>query len=122
MKYLNIFLLITFFYVAAFASPAIKKQITFTQPDGTTFKGQLHGDASFHWIESNGDVVIYNPEDKYYYKAVLDKDKGLVMTNSRAYTSQMLSGLNAVKKDLTQDDKEMLHILYKKSKTSNHPR
>jgi len=122
MKYVNIFLLIAFFYVTAFASPAINKKITFTQPDGTTFEGELRGDASFHWIESNGDVVIYNPEDKYYYKAVVDKDKGLVMTKNKAFTAQILSGLNAVKKDLTQDDKETLYILYKKSKTSNHPR
>lgn len=122
MKYVNIFLLITLLHVTAFASPAIKRQITFTQPDGTTFEGRLHGDASFHWIESNGDVVIYNPEDKYYYKAVVDKDKGLVMTKNKAFTAQILSGLNAVKKDLTQDDKETLYILYKKSKTSNHPR
>jgi len=108
--------------VTAFGSPAINKKSRFTQRDGTTCEGRLRGDASCDCVESNGDVVIYNPEDKYYYKAVVDKDKGLVMTKNKAFTAQILSGLNAVKKDLTQDDKETLYILYKKSKTSNHPR
>lgn len=122
MKLLSILLLITLFYSAAFASPAIQREIIFRQPDGTSFKGRLHGDASFHWIESDGNIVIYNPQDRYYYKAVADKERGLIMTSQRVLGTQRLSGLNAVKKDLTQNEKEVLYILYRKSKTSNHPR
>jgi hypothetical protein len=41
---------------------------TFKQPDGTIFQGYLRGTAAFNWIESNGDLIQYNTDDKYYYK------------------------------------------------------
>jgi hypothetical protein len=41
---------------------------TFKQPDGTIFQGYFRGTAAFNWIESNGDLIQYNTDDKYYYK------------------------------------------------------
>ena len=41
---------------------------TFKQIDGTTFQGYLRGTAVLNWIESGDDLVVYNSNDKYYYK------------------------------------------------------
>ena len=53
---------------SAMAMPAVQGVRTFTQPDGTQFEGVLKGNAQFNWIESNGEIVKYNPTDKNYYK------------------------------------------------------
>ena len=126
MKLMRIFLMMFLLSVAAFSSPALQRTVTFTQPSGETFQGQYKGDASFHWIESDGNVIVYNPKDKYYYKAIVDKTKGLIMTDEKpsALTTE-LSGLNAVKsakKALSEIDKRNIYILYKKAKTGNYPR
>jgi len=128
MNILKIVLFFAVFVTAAFSAPAINRTITFTQPDGTRFKGHLKGDSSFHWIESNGDIVVYNPQDKYYYKAIADKEKGLIITTQKAinksneYMKNSLNAVNRIKKEISQSDRESLYILYKKSKTINHPR
>jgi len=73
MKTLLLTLLFTY---TLFGAPAIHRELTFTQPDGTTFKGYLKGDSALHWIESDGELIVYNPKDKAYYKAVIDEQKG----------------------------------------------
>ena len=109
-----------------FAGPAISGTRTFTQPDGTKFEGVLKGDSSFHWIESNGKVVIYNPEDKFYYEAIIDTVNGLILssTKPKAKTTNLLQAnpLNPVDHKVSQTDKEKLFILYKKTKTGHHPK
>jgi hypothetical protein len=126
MTFLKIFFLMLLLSSAAFSAPALQRVVTFTQPNGSQFKGQYKGDASFHWIQSNGDVIVYNPKDKYYYKAKVDKDKGLVFTNEKPMTlSTQLRGLNAAstkQKQLDAIEKSNLYILYKKSKIGNYPR
>jgi len=128
MNFLKIVLFTAVFITAAFGAPAINRTITFTQPDGTHFSGNLKGDSSFHWIESNGDVVVYNPKDKYYYKAIVDKEKGLIITTQKPTAKlkermkNSLNAVNGITKEISQTDRESLFILYKKSKTINHPR
>jgi hypothetical protein len=65
------------------AAPARGGVKTFTQPDGTTFQGLLRGDSSFHWIESNQHLVLFNKEDKYYYNAEIDKEGNVKLTSKR---------------------------------------
>lgn len=126
MQFIKIFLILFLVAVAAFSAPALQRVVTFTQPDGTKFQGVYKGDAAFHWIESNGNIVVYNPKDKYYYKAVVNKTKGLVPTSekptaiSRKVTS--LHTANSVKKALSDTDKINLSILHKKAKIGNYPR
>ena len=108
------------------AGVAISGARTFTQPDGTKFEGVLKGDASFHWIESSGNIVIYNPKDKFYYKAVIDEKKGLILTNEKPdiKANKISASSSRVAKEhkVTQDDRKKLYIMYKKSKTGNYPK
>lgn len=126
MKTKIIFLFLILLSSILLAGPAITGTKTFTQPDGTTFEGVLKGDSSFHWIESNGDAVVYNPKDKFYYKATIDKDKGLIPTNQKpdVKVKNMSSALGEVKKnhEVSKEDKESLKELHKKSKVGNYPR
>ena len=126
MQSIKIFSLLLLLTTAAFSAQALHRIVTFTQPDGTKFQGFYKGDASFHWIESNGNVVVYNPQDKYYYKARVDRTKGLVMTKEKpAPMSTLLKGISAVKtvkKTLSDQDKANLIFLHRKSKTGDYPR
>lgn len=113
--------LVSTFVVAGPAFPGTK---VFTQPDGTQFEGTLKGDSSFHWIESNGYVIIYNPVDKFYYKALIDVKKGLILTDEKPEKKSDMaepSGISSQLHGVTQEDRKKLFILYKKSKTRNHP-
>jgi len=126
MKLKNILLSLTLLGSILLAGPAITGTRTFTQPDGTTFEGVLKGDSSFHWIESDGNAVVYNPEDKFYYKATIDKDKGLIPTKEKpaVKVKNMSSALGQVKKshEVSKEDKKSLKELHKKSKVGNYPR
>lgn len=113
------------------ATQARSGQHTFTQPDGTEFEGVLRGDSSFHWIESNKNVVLYNPEDKFYYNATLNANKRLQMSKEKPATKRkidtsLVSGLTTVSKETshTVDDatKQALRTLQKESRKGHHPR
>lgn len=110
----------------AVAGPAFHGTRIFTQPDGTKFEGNLKGDSSFNWIESNGNVVIINPEDKFYYNAVIGVDDSLQLTNQKPAIKAdgvfQSNGITPKKHDVSADERKKLHNLYKKSKTGNHPR
>jgi hypothetical protein len=107
---------------ALYGAPAIQNEIEFTQPDGTTFKGYLKGDSAFHWIESGNDIIVYNPKDKYYYKAIVDREKGLIPSGEKAGENVIYkSALFKEKKDNIQR-KNDLQFLYRKAKDENGPR
>ena len=122
--YTKIFLLILL-HISLYSAPAMPGLKTFTQPDGTQFIGELKGDSSFHWIQSNGDVIIYNPKDKFYYKAIVDKDKGLnpstikptIISNTRKSSSLTPNKQKSI------SNKDMLNLRYlnKKAKSVHHP-
>ena len=71
------------------ASQARQGIMTFVQGDGETFKGLLKGDSSFHWIESNGKLVMYDVKDKSYYNALLDPIKGISLSKEKPRTSAL---------------------------------
>lgn len=121
----NIILVLALLNTLSIAGPAISGTRLFTQPDGTQFEGILKGDSSFHWIESNGNVVIYNPQDKFYYEATIDIDKGLILTNNKpeAKVNGISTSSSLTKKHKVADgNKKILHILYKKAKTGDQPK
>ena len=126
MKTLKLLISLILFSSILLAGPAITGTRTFTQPDGTTFEGVLKGDSSFNWIESDGSAVVYNPKDKFYYKATIDKDKGLIPTKEKPNKKieNKSSSINGTvkKHDVKEDDKKSLKELYKRSKTGNYPR
>ena len=126
MKILTTLFVVILLNIAAFGAPALDRKITFTQPDGTQFVGKQKGDASFHWIQSGSDIVIYNPKDKYYYKAIVDKDKGILPSRQKmGQDSVKIRGLNAAVSQTMQPDattEQTLRFLYKKAKQANTPR
>jgi len=122
MRYIIILL---FVWSTLFGVEALRDEVEFTQPDGTTFYGYLKGDSAFHWIESNGEVIVYNPKDKFYYKATVDKEKGLIPTNMKVGYDAFRSASEIqkeIKKTITKEQKEALKCLYKKAKTKDAPR
>ena len=126
MKILTTLFVVILLNIAAFGAPALDRKITFTQPDGTQFVGKQKGDASFHWIQSGSDIVIYNPKDKYYYKAIVDKEKGIRATTQKmGQGSVKIQGLNAAVSQPMQPDatiEQTLRFLHKKAKQANTPR
>ena len=122
--YIKIFLLILL-NITLYSVQALPGLKTFTQPDGSTFVGELKGDSSFHWIQSNGDVIIYNPSDKFYYKAIVDKNKGLQISGVKPMaTSNTKKGpsLKQVEqKSISSKDRLNLKYLNKKAKSIHHP-
>lgn len=60
-----------------FSASAIRDSIVFTQPDGTSFSGTLHGDEWFYWIETeDGQMVQQNKETRFYEYASIRKSGG----------------------------------------------
>lgn len=113
------------------ASPARSGAHTFTQPDGTQFEGVLRGDSSFHWIESDSKVVMYNKEDKFYYNAALNANKKLQMTKEKPVSkrkngSSQVSAISTVSKEKThtvdEATKQALRTLQKESRKGHRPR
>ena len=126
MKILTTLFVVILLSGAVFGAPALDRKITFTQPDGTQFEGKQKGDASFHWIQSGSDIVIYNPNDKYYYKAIVDKEKGIIPTTKKmGQGSVKVQGINAATSLPPQPDattEQRLRFLHKKAKQANTPR
>lgn len=108
------------------AGPAFPGTRVFTQPDGTTFEGNLKGDSSFNWIESDGAIVKNNPADKFYYKATIGADNSLRLSNqkpAKKVDGISRSGSKALKKhDVSADDRNKLKNLHKKARQGNGPR
>lgn len=120
LKYLT---LITLLISSLQAAPARGGVHTFTQPDGSTFQGYLKGDAAFHWIESSGKVVLFNPKDKFYYNAQINAQKRFELSKEkpsgvRAYSKRgpMLHMVDSNK------TKAILEKLQKESRVGPHPR
>ena len=108
------------------AAPALSRVITFTQPDGSVFEGVLMGDSSLHWIESNGEIVIFNPADNFYYKAKVDVNNQLIPTQEKPQTlgmrSRSLSAPNKASHFVSEKSKQALQKAYKKTQEGNHPK
>ena len=124
----KLLLVLIFGVVGAVAAPARGGVITFTQADGSTFEGLLKGNAAFHWIESNGEIVLYNKEDGNYYKAELLNNK-LQMSKERVVTSKEAKYANArmlhVKKTshrISQTKRELIERLYRDAQRGHRPR
>jgi len=112
------------------AAPARGGLLTFTQPDGTTFKGYLKGDAAFHWIESNSKVVMYNSNDKNYYYGILNTDGKLVLSKERPDNKIVNKNKNAISFNsqniqvdtLDKKTRRALSKLQYQSRQGSHPR
>lgn len=94
IRYILLLILSTLFLYAA---PALHRVQTFSQPDGTTFEGVLRGDAAMHWIESNGEIVVQDPKDGYFKKAVIQNNR-FVPTQEKPTSLQQSRALFAPKK------------------------
>ena len=114
-----------------YSAPARGGILTFTQPDGSTFNGLLKGDSSFHWIESNGRIVMLNRKDRFFYVAEVTKEGKLAITTRKPIIINEVNNRSAQSAALYKstpthrvDDasKKALRNLYKTSKQGSHPR
>ena len=56
-------------FASAFAVPAYRGRITYTQPDGSTIVLRLHGDEFCHWMTDEDGQVVERDTDGYYRPA-----------------------------------------------------
>ncbi|MDR1563488.1 MAG: cell wall-binding repeat-containing protein [Oscillospiraceae bacterium] len=57
------------FAISASAVPALIQEQTFTQPNGSTFKGTLKGDELFNYVQTTDGSILEQGEDGYWYYA-----------------------------------------------------
>lgn len=100
---------------------------TYTQADGSTFQASLHGDAAFHWMESEGEVIMYNSQDKNYYNAELNSAGKFVMSKQRVgmqakQISAAHASQNARPQTLDSEKRAALRKLQSESNKGSHPR
>ena len=109
------------------AAPARGGVRVFEQGDGSRFTGLLKGDASFHWIESNSQIVLFNPDDNFYYYAKVDADGKLKLTQTRVPASKKHASARSresggQKHSVSPSTHNALMQLLRESKKGNHPR
>ena len=110
------------------AAPARGGLRTYTQADGSTFQASLHGDAAFHWMESEGEVIMYNPQDKNYYNAELSSDGKFLMSQQKAGTrASQTRAFHAGNEKNTLQERESekraaLQRLQREARKGSHPR
>ncbi len=74
------FLLIVLVTLTLQATSTLSTLRTFTQSDGTTFKGRLQGDAFMHWIEAaDNSILLFNKKTENFEYAII-KDNDLILS------------------------------------------
>lgn len=126
-KIISLFIVTLLGTTLLWSAPARGGVMSFTQADGSTFQGLLKGDASFHWIESDGEIVLFNRADSNYYKAKV-VDGSLVMTEEKvtlksskkaaAFTEKAKENRHSV----SQEKREALNMMHKNAQKGHHPR
>ena len=58
--------------LALYSSQAFDGSITLTQNDNSTISGKLMGDPWFHYVETGGEIAVYNTTSHNYEYANLD--------------------------------------------------
>lgn len=67
------------FSATTLAEPAFPGEVTFTQKDGSTFKGHNRGDEWFGWIEDKQkNIIIYNENSQNHEFATFAKNNGIL--------------------------------------------
>ena len=123
---------IQFFILIILATPTVYAAYarggvhTYRQADGSTFQATLHGDSTFHWMESNGKVILYNSQDKNYYNAEVTSDGKFVMGKQKVGTRARRTRALHVNKNIaiqTQESKqrEALRNLQREARKGSHP-
>ena len=68
--------MITIFVSTAWAAPALQKQKTLLQADGTRFVAQPKGNEFLHYFQTKeGAILKYNPKTKNYDYAKVRNDR-----------------------------------------------
>ena len=99
---------------------------TYRQADGSTFQATLHGDAAFHWMESNGEVILFNPQDKNYYNASLSSEGKFVMSKQKVgarvgQNAPLRVNEKSVAQILDSKKRAALQRLQRASRQGSHP-
>ena len=87
------FLLIVLLTLTLQATSTLSTLRTFTQSDGTTFKGRLQGDAFMYWIEAtDSSILLFNKKTENFEYAMI-KDNDLVLSGN-IYTKSKIRSLH----------------------------
>jgi len=94
--------LITLLSISLFATATLTKIRTFTQSDGSTFKGRLQGDASLHWIEAeDGSILLFNKKTaNFEYAEVKESD---ILLSGEVYKGSSLRSLHVKHNSINRD-------------------
>jgi hypothetical protein len=94
MKTLLLILLVS----TLFATATLTKTRTFSQSDGTTFKGRLQGDAFLHWIEAeDGAILLFNKKTaNFEYAKIEDGD---IVLSGEVYRASKIRTLHVSEKN-----------------------
>jgi len=94
------YLLIVLVTLTLQATSTLSTLRTFTQSDGTTFKGRLQGDAFMHWIEAKDtSILLFNKKTGNFEYAII-KDGDLTLSGNIYNTNNVRSlHLNTLSKD-----------------------
>lgn len=100
-----------------FAVSAFPGEITFTQNDGTTFKGHLKGDEWLNFVSLPNDyVAVYNKESKNYEYARIELKDGkqvLISTKQKVDESLHLNNPEELAKQISPLDSAQLSQLHR---------
>jgi len=117
MKFFILFLNLAFVLHAA---PALSKEKTLTQSDGSTFKATPKGDEYLHYLKTeDGDILVYNPKTKNYDYAIIKNDT--LTPSGNAYKKNKLYKALNLKKRNNISDKELFELRKKRLKSISKP-
>jgi len=120
LSFTHFFVVLIFvFNHSLFAISAFPGELTFTQNDGSTFKGHLVGDEWLHFVSLENDyVAIYNKDKKNYEYALIETIDGkskLVSSGQEVKESLHLSNPKNLALTIPPLNKNTLSHLERKS-------
>lgn len=102
------------------SAPALSRVKTFTQPDGTEFEGILKGNSALHWIESDGEIIVADPKDGFYKRAII-RDNKLIPTDQKPLSRMKRSSRLKHNHALSKEKRDALRRLRVKVLQGSHP-
>ena len=111
------FIMIIIFELAGWAAPALQKQKTLTQANGTQFKAQPKGNEFLHYFQTKeGAILKYNPKTKNYDYAAVRNDR--LVPSGIPYKPNQVQKASALKQVISPS--MLQHIYEKQQKRWRH--
>ena len=120
---MKIFIAVFLILSTLYCVPALQREITFVQNDGSTFKGYLKGDEWFSWIElPNGYIGVFNKQTKLYEYGIVETVNAVVTIKPSGIKLDISnSGKNSIPSNITPISKEILSEIWKRKRRELNP-